>query len=452
MYECASGQRILGDDMVLRGWASILRAGSALGLLTIATAQANAGGFALREQSAYGQGASFAGIAAGGAPSSMFWNPATMTQAPGIQSEAVVTGVIPDAAHNPSAGSTLSLFGFGGTTDTGDDALVPASYTTLQLGQNLWAGLAINAPFGLSVSFPERWAGRDYAANDSSLKTYNATPSLAYRFNDWLSVGVGVQIQYAKATLAQGITIPPGTLLDKNLNGTGWGYGFTAGVTVKPTPTTTIGIGYRSQIDQKISGQASVSVLLPVTDVSTTVRLPDIVSVGLRQQVGPQLTLLGTVEWSNWSRIGTSNVNRSNGTLLETLPFQFQDGWFFSVGGEYQWSDRLTLRTGVGYEISPVTDQVRMPILPDNDRFWASIGSSWVVFKGLSFDLAYSHLWVRDTSINISAASGNPWFNPAVPINYVGNVNAHVDIISIGMKYRWDAGAPAPAKTALITK
>jgi long-chain fatty acid transport protein len=75
-----------------------------------------------------------------------------------------------------------------------------------------------------------------------------------------------------------------------------------------------------------------------------------------------------------------------------------------------------------------------------------------VVFKGLSFDLAYSHLWVRDTSINISAASGNPWFNPAVPINYVGGVDAHVDILSIGLKYRWDAGAAAPAKTALITK
>ncbi len=317
--------------MVLRGWASILRAGSALGLLVVATAQANAGGFALREQSAYGQGASFAGIAAGGAVSSMFWNPATMTQVPGIQSETVVTGILPHAVHNPSTGSTLLPFGFGGTFDTGDDALVPASYTTLQLGPNLWAGLSINAPFGLSVGFPDRWAGRDYAANDSSLKTYNATPSLAYRFNDWLSVGVGVQIQYAKATLAQGITSPPATLLDKNLNGTGWGYGFTAGVTVKPTPTTTIGIGYRSRIDQKIDGQASVTVLLPATDVSTTVRLPDVVSVGLRQQVGPQSTLLGTVEWSNWSRIGTSNVNRSSGALLRDAAFPVP-GWMVLLG------------------------------------------------------------------------------------------------------------------------
>ena len=69
------------------GWMGTLRAGTALGILIIATAQANAGAFAIREQSTYGQGTSFAGVAAGGSLSSMFWNPATMTQFKGIVSE-----------------------------------------------------------------------------------------------------------------------------------------------------------------------------------------------------------------------------------------------------------------------------------------------------------------------------------------------------------------------------
>ena len=42
-----------------------------------------------------------------------------------------------------------------------------------------------------------------------------------------------------------------------------------------------------------------------------------------------------------------------------TLPFQYKDGWFFSGGAEYKWTDRLTVRGGIGYEISPVKDQVR---------------------------------------------------------------------------------------------
>ena len=92
-----------------RGWAGFLRAGTALGLLVIASAQANAGGFAVREQSVYGQGSSFAGVAAGGALSSMFWNPATMTQVPGIVSETDVSGLLPYAAHTPTGGTLTGL-------------------------------------------------------------------------------------------------------------------------------------------------------------------------------------------------------------------------------------------------------------------------------------------------------------------------------------------------------
>ena len=104
--------------MSRRGWTGYLRSGTALGLLVIATAQASAGGFGIREQSAYGQGTSFAGIAAGGALSSMFWNPATMTQVPGIQSESDVAGILAYAAHTPELGSALRAFG--GTANTAD--------------------------------------------------------------------------------------------------------------------------------------------------------------------------------------------------------------------------------------------------------------------------------------------------------------------------------------------
>ena len=256
------------------------------------------------------------------------------------------------------------------------------------------------------------WAGRDYAANGTSLTTYNATPSFAWRINDMISVGVGVQIQYGDAKLNKGLPFV-GAFSDFNLEGTGWGYGFTAGVTVTPTPTTTIGLGYRSAVNQKING--TMTVVGPLAAVSTngsastTLDLPDVVSLGLKQRVGPQWTLLGTVEWTNWSRIGTSPWRRDpahrpiNGTAV-TLPFQFEDGWFFSVGAEYQWNEQLTLRAGVAYEKSPITDEVRIPLLPDNDRYWLSVGGTYQWSPKISFDSAYSHLFVKDTSINITAS------------------------------------------------
>ena len=127
---------------------------------------------------------------------------------------------------------------------------------------------------------------------------------------------------------------------------------------------------------------------------------------------------MGTVEWSNWSRIGTVNVNQLNGgcprwsSTPVTIPFQYDDGWFFSAGAEYRWTERLTVRGGIGYELSPISDRVRTTGLPDNDKFWASIGASWKVAPFARIDLAYTHLFVKDTNVNITAASGNPQFQP----------------------------------------
>jgi long-chain fatty acid transport protein len=454
--------------MSRRGWASLLRASSALGLLVIASAQANAGGFAVREQSPYGQGSSFAGVAAGGALSSMFWNPATMTQMPGIVSETDVAGIFPFTSHTPLPGS--SFFGgagaLPGTTNVADSAFVPAGYTSYQLNPNLWFGVSINAPFGLSERFPDAWAGRNYTSGDVLLKTYNVAPSIAYRLSDWISVGAGVQIEYGKASFVRGLPpVPqlnlPGVGTAATFTGTGWGFGATAGVTLTPTPTTIVGLGWRSALNQKFEGATLSNIGLPpappappttLGSANTTVKAPDIVSLGIRQRLDPRWTLLGTAEWSNWSRIGTSNLLLFNGapaTVLgvpQAVHFEYRDGWFFSGGAEYIWDQRLTLRGGLAYEITPVSDQVREPVVPDNDRFWASIGASWRVSKFMHFDLAYSHVWVKDGSINLTAGSGNPSFNG---ISYVGNVNAHVDIISAALVVRFDELEPTARRPFL---
>src|SRR3974377_2169911 len=264
-----------GFIMSVRGLRALLLACGSLGVLIAASPAANAGGLAIREQSAFGEGTSYAGVAAGGDLSTMFWNPAVMTQFAGIQSSSTYAGILPYSSHSPSAGSTY--FGSlaepqAGTGNTSNAALLPGTTVSYQINQNLWVGLSFNSPFGLSVSFPENWVGRDYGASDSNLTTYNVTPSVAYRINDWISIGAGMQIQYANLSFQHGLTasqvplpsppFPPGLFasglapspVDAHLSANGWGYGFTAGVTLTPTPATVIGLGYFSAIAQKFSG------------------------------------------------------------------------------------------------------------------------------------------------------------------------------------------------------
>jgi long-chain fatty acid transport protein len=429
---------------------AVLMVGIGAGTVALGANQAFAGSFGLHEHSASGQGASYAGVAAGGQLSSMFWNPAIMTQFPGLNVEASVSGFIGEG-KNTVTGGTLAAIPYS-PHDLLDDALIPAMYASWQLRPDIWLGISVNAPFGLSVSFPDFWPGRNYAQG-TSLKTYNAAPSIAYRVNEWLSVGVGVQIEYATANLWNGLLPIPGNSL--NLSGNGWGFGLTAGLTITPGPNTIIGLGWRSFIDQKIEGTLALpagAVFLPPFStpgaVKTTLKLPDIVSLGIRQRITPEVTLLGTVEWTNWSRIGTSSVLQSNGSpalvggAAMTLPFQYQDGWFFSGGVEYAWRPTTTLRAGVGYEISPVTTAVRTPRIPDANRTWVSAGLTHTIWSNIKFDLAYSHLFVDKADIAIQP--GHPWFNPALPVTYFGTARGSIDIISLGVKYQFAPPPPAP--------
>ena len=110
---------------------------------------AYAGAFALREQSATGQGMSFAGVASGsGRASSMYWNPATITMNPGFVSEWHGAGVIPRTDITPTLTRPAGLQALGPSGDIGVDGFVPASYTTFQLNDRLWVGLYTGAPFG----------------------------------------------------------------------------------------------------------------------------------------------------------------------------------------------------------------------------------------------------------------------------------------------------------------
>src|ERR1051326_3551417 len=77
----ASGQR----DVCMSFRINYVLSAVALSGLVLASADAQAGGFALREQSAIGAGDAFAGEGTSSMGlSAMFWNPAAVTQEPNI--------------------------------------------------------------------------------------------------------------------------------------------------------------------------------------------------------------------------------------------------------------------------------------------------------------------------------------------------------------------------------
>lgn len=416
---------------------------SAVALL--AAGSASASSFAIRSgQSAEGLGMSYAGAAAGGiGMGSMAWNPATITMFPGRNSQWNFTYLKAIGEYEPTVptrvrvapGVSVPNTALGGspagTGDIGGDgAFVPASYSAWQLTDRFWVGLTTGAPFGLRSKTDNYHAAQTYGRS-AKLATINVAPTIGYQVNDWLAIGGAVQIQYLKTKLKQaaGITFAaPNTILE----GDSIDIGYRLGATITPWAGTSIGLAYRSSIRQTLDGKFWIpGAVIPI---KANLNLPDSVVFGVSQVINEQWQAHLGVEWTNWSRFRRIPiVNQLNGLPITSLNFQYDDSWFFSGGVEYKYNPNLTLRAGVGYELSAVNDTNRTVFISDNDRLWLSAGASYQISEKLKMDLGYSYIHVNKARVNFLGTHPQQG-----PVLYAAEAKPEVHIVSAAFTYRWD--------------
>jgi len=437
-----------------------LTAGAAL----LGAGSAQASSFAIRAgQSAEGLGLSYAGGASGGIGlGSMAWNPATITMFPGRNSQFNATYILPQAEFEPLDPLTIGTSArFGVSPSSGDvgldGAFVPASYSNWQLTDRLFVGLTSGAPFGLR-SKPEiqNFGGQIYGRS-STVRTITVAPTVGYRLTDWLSIGAALQIQYFKTDLKQALTPAAGSP-NTILRGDDIAVGYRLGFTVNPWQGGSIGVGYRSSIRHTLEGEfiapARLNALIGEGDnpIRASLNLPDSITVGFSQVINPQLQVHLGAEWTNWSRFRRIPiVLESVGRPFTSLNFEYDDSWYFSAGVEYAVTPALTVRGGVGYELSAVNDRVRTVRISDNDRLWLSAGIGYQATEKLRLDVSYAHLFVKDAPVFLNPTSGNPSFNPQVPVVYNAVAKPSIDIVSASLTYRWDNPAVAIA-APIVTK
>ncbi len=432
-----------------------LLSAASLTALVVGCSSVYAGSFALREQDTVAQGTAFAGSAAGaGGISSMYWNPAVLTQTPGWTSQQNLSGILPRASITTTGGLGAGApFNLGSPGDVGQGALLPSGAASYQLTDKIFLGVTSNTPFGLVTKTPFGSASQTYGTS-SKIFSANVTPTAAYRFNDFISVGAGLQIQYFSTTLksATGLGFPA-PAQNVILKGHDTTIGYTLGVNLTPFKGTNIGIGYRSGHDNTLEG--SFTTPLSATKIKAPADLPGILSVGITQDINTQWQVMAGFEWTNWSTFSRFPVTSAAtgapiiaGGRPLVLAFDYKDSYYFSAGAAYKYSPNWTFRGGLAYEISPIDDTTRATRLPDTDRFWLALGASYKLNEKLSLDASYSHAFgVGGRKINILNAS-NPAFG--APVTYSGKVNAGVDVISVGLRYNF--GETVKRETPLIRK
>ena len=378
-------------------------------LITIAfSGSAAAAGFQLLEQNASGIGNAYAGSAAVAEnASTIFYNPAGMTQLQHIEVSGGLS-VVGTSFQFSDQGSTAGAFaGTGNGGDGGNVGVIPNGYLSWGLTKDLYVGLGVGAPFGLKTHYDDRWVGAAQS-REFDVKTYNLNPSVAYRINDFVSVGGGLNWQRLEATYKRATAInlagsqSPLTLtLDDN----SWGWNIGALFTL--TPKTKVGVSYRSEVKYHTNGKIEITgpAAANSSDAKADITLPDVFILSATHQLTDRVELLADVSRTGWSSIPKVDIIRKSGagigTIAQTLDTDFRDTWRVALGANYKLNNEWMLKGGVAYDQTPVKGPTtRLVSLPDNDRTWFSLGAQWKPSKSLTLDVGGTYLYVKDTTID----------------------------------------------------
>jgi long-chain fatty acid transport protein len=366
---------------------------------------AAASGFQLQNQTGSGNGNAFAGAAATAEDAgTIMWNPAGMTYLPAGHNVSVAGTLLyrdigySDKGSTPSAGFPL------GTTDGGNAgglSLIPAGYWSYSVSPSLFVGVGVSPTFGNKTEYDFSFVGRN-AGFFAEITQININPSIAYKINEKLSLGFGLNFAHNTTHFKQGLAFLGAAATTNHLDveGDDWGYGWNVGAMFQLSPTTRIGMTYRSEIKFELEGDQSTNVtnfgspLLANQNIKATLKTPASASIAVSQKLNDRWEMLGDLGWTDWSVVNVIQLQTTSGANLNALSYNFKDTWRIGFGANYQYSDKVKVRFGIAHDKSPVKSAAdRTMTLPDTDRTWLSIGAKYQLSAKSSLDIGYTHIF-----------------------------------------------------------
>ncbi|VWX35050.1 MULTISPECIES: outer membrane protein transport protein [unclassified Limnobacter] len=333
--------------------------------------------------------------------------------------------------------------------DGTDSALfIPGLFVAIPVSPKLVVGFSASGSHGLLTRYREDFPGRG-AGRESDLKITRLNLGFGYKLTPTLSIGangsyeryfqsIKIRLNYRDAVSKLG---PPGTtaLLDTlNASGLappipgetdaklrilGWALNAQAGLLWEPTDRTRIGASYRPKtrfngnqgeltINENadtaafreflnggliaiggpllgVNGPQAAGDLEPQQQARQRTIFPDEFRISLFHHYSPKLDLMATYTYQDYTETFLRYERVSNGRVIEDLPQDFKVAQAYRIGLNYKPYKRLTLHAGYGMENGVVGDDLRVPILPDNDRRFYGLGASFTPSRDTTVTLAF---------------------------------------------------------------
>jgi long-chain fatty acid transport protein len=355
-------------------WLALVLAGS--------TAKVLANGFALPDQDAAATARGEAFVATADNPSAIFYNPAGITQLPGVNAKIGIFGPILDVSYKSPAGSTH---------DTSKVLhIVPEAYFTYTPESlPLSFGLGLYAPYGLGLEWPQDTGFRTIALK-SEMSYLSVNPVIAWRIMTNLSIAAGPTFNWSKIELQQGVTpIPNNDLTD--LKGEGVAYGFNLGLLWQPHPKVSLGLSYRSRTQMEYNGSTEVSFANPTPgfplkmDATASLPFPQNIVGGISYRPTPKWNFEVDVDWTDWSQLKTINVQQA---IPTSIPLNWNSSFYYAFGATRYLGRGWHVSGGYIYNENSVPDQTYNPLISDQNRNFFSAGFGYQG-RHFDFDLAY---------------------------------------------------------------
>jgi long-chain fatty acid transport protein len=382
-----------------------------VGLLS---SNAQAGGILIYEAGQEGNGLANAGAAALATdPSVLMSNPAGLTELKGTQISANGQLILGDMRFSRDSNNQFDGNEGGNTLQYLPGASLFVSH---QIDERSAVGFGMYGNFGLALDYDDDWAGR-YFNQEAAVIGVSFQPTLAHKFTDDLSIGIGPRIMYAYYRNETAINnnllglrdSPDGQLEYKD---TDVGAGINLGLLYRLSERTQIGLAYTSKIDLEFKDSPSVRKVdnpiinaalrrLDADSLELDMSVPQTVLLSIAHDLSPQWKLLGSLGWQDWSQFGEIGVEvDANATdVTRTADRKYKDTWHASMGAQYQMTPRLRWSMGLGYDSSAVDDKDRTVDNPMGEAWRLATGVNYQIDEGLDVHAAYTLVWLGDMDV-----------------------------------------------------
>ena len=166
----------------------------AAGICTLLSPYAYTAGFQFYELGAPSNGSANVGQAAiASDASTTYYNPAGMSALNDTQLMLGTQMMLPYTNFSKNTTTTIS-----GSNGGNAGSLIPgaSAFLVYNYSPTVKLGASLTSPFGGLLNYDTHWVGR-YNVQQMQLYTINVNPSISWQANEWISVGVGLAIEYA---------------------------------------------------------------------------------------------------------------------------------------------------------------------------------------------------------------------------------------------------------------